>query len=76
MGHWRTTAGYRRRSGSRRNSGGAGSVFGSLIGALLMAHLRNLCVHLGLPNYVQEMVVGAVIVVAVAVDRLRQRRGK
>ncbi len=55
-------------------SGGAGSVFGSLIGALLMAHLRNLCVHLGLPNYVQEMVVGAVIVVAVTVDRLRQRR--
>ena len=53
-------------------SGGVGSVFGSLIGALLMAHLRNLCVHLGLPNYVQEMVVGAVIVVAVTVDRLRQ----
>ncbi|MFO8012890.1 MAG: ABC transporter permease [Phycisphaerae bacterium] len=57
-------------------AGGVGSVFGSLIGALLMAHLRNLCVHLGLPNYVQEMVVGAVIVVAVTVDRLRQgKRG-
>ena len=55
-------------------SGGVGSVFGSLIGALLMAHLRNLCIHLELPNYVQEMVVGAVIVVAVTVDRLRQRR--
>lgn len=55
-------------------NGGVGSVFGALIGALLMAHLRNLCVHLGLPNYVQKMVVGAVIVVAVAVDRLRQRR--
>lgn len=53
-------------------AGGAGSIFGSLIGALLMAHLRNLCVHLGLPNYVQEMVVGAVLVVAVTVDRLRQ----
>jgi ribose transport system permease protein len=53
-------------------NGGVGNVFGSLIGALLMAHLRNLCVHLGLPNYVQEMVVGAVIVVAVTVDRLRQ----
>jgi len=55
-------------------AGGSGSVFGSLIGALLMAHLRNLCVHLGLPNFVQEQVVGAVIIVAVAVDRLRQRR--
>ena len=55
-------------------SGGSGSVFGALIGALLMAHLRNLCVHLGLPNFVQEMVVGVVIVVAVAVDRLRQKK--
>jgi ribose/xylose/arabinose/galactoside ABC-type transport system permease subunit len=55
-------------------SGGMGSVAGSLIGALLMAHLRNLCVHLGLPNFTQEMVVGVVIVVAVAVDQLRQKR--
>jgi len=55
-------------------SGGSGSIFGALIGALLMAHLRNLCVHLGLPNFVQEMVVGVVIVVAVAVDRLRQKK--
>ena len=55
-------------------SGGMGSVAGSLIGALLMAHLRNLCVHLGLPNFTQEMVVGVVIVVAVAADQLRQKR--
>lgn len=55
-------------------NGGAGSIFGTLIGALLMAHLRNLCVHLGLPNYVQEMVVGAVIVLAVDLDKLRQRK--
>jgi ribose transport system permease protein len=55
-------------------SGGAGSVFGALIGALLMAHLHNLCVHLGLPNWVQEQVIGAVLIVAVAVDRLRQKK--
>jgi len=55
-------------------SGGSGSVLGSIIGAILMAHLHNLCVHLGLPNWVQEMVVGAVIVVAVALDRLRRRK--
>jgi ribose/xylose/arabinose/galactoside ABC-type transport system permease subunit len=54
--------------------GGGGSVFGSLIGAMLMAHLRNLCVHLGLPSSYQEMVTGVVLVVAVAVDRLRHRR--
>jgi ribose/xylose/arabinose/galactoside ABC-type transport system permease subunit len=55
-------------------SGGSGTILGSLIGALLMAHLRNLCIHLGLPSFVQEMVVGAVIVVAVAVDRFRQQK--
>jgi ribose transport system permease protein len=55
-------------------NGGSGTILGSLIGALMMAHLRNLCVHLGLPQFVQEIVVGAVIVVAVAVDRFRQRK--
>jgi len=55
-------------------SGGSGSVFGALIGALLMAHLRNLCSHLDLPNFVQEMVVGVVIVVAVWLDSLRQKK--
>ncbi len=55
-------------------NGGSGSLFGSLIGALLVAHLRNLCVHLGLPTYVQKMVVGAVIIVAVAVNHLRERQ--
>jgi ribose transport system permease protein len=55
-------------------SGGSGSIFGALIGALLMAHLRNLCSHLDLPNFVQEMVVGAVIVVAVWLDSLRQKK--
>ena len=55
-------------------SGGSGTILGSLIGALLMAHLRNLCILLGLPQFVQEQVVGVVIVVAVAVDRYRQRK--
>ena len=55
-------------------SGGAGSILGSLVGALLMAHLTNLCAHLGLPINVQKMVLGAVLVAAVTVDRLRQRR--
>jgi ribose/xylose/arabinose/galactoside ABC-type transport system permease subunit len=29
---------------------------------------------MGLPNWVQEIITGAIIVVAVAVDRLRHRR--
>jgi ribose transport system permease protein len=57
-------------------AGGSGTVLGSLIGALLMAQLRNLCILLGLPQFVQEQVVGAVIVIAVAVDSYRQRKRK
>lgn len=55
-------------------SGGEGSILGSMIGALIMAFLRNGCQQVGWPNYVQEIIIGAIIVVAVAVDRWRTRR--
>ena len=55
-------------------SGGSGSILGSLIGAFLMSVLANGCTLLGLPNYVQEMLVGAIIVAAVSVDAVRRRR--
>jgi ribose transport system permease protein len=55
-------------------SGGSGSVLGSLLGALLMTVLANGCTLLGVPNYVQEMLVGAIIIGAVAVDRWRRAR--
>jgi len=51
--------------------GGEGSVAGSVIGALIMAFLRNGCQQMGWPNYIQEIIIGAIIVVAVALDRLR-----
>lgn len=57
-------------------SGGEGSVFGSLIGALIMAFLRVGCDHVGVPSWVQEMVIGAVIVLAVALDQWRHRRAR
>jgi ribose transport system permease protein len=57
-------------------SGGQGSVFGSLLGALAMSFLRVGCDHVGIPTWVQEMVIGAVIVMAVAVDQLRRRRAQ
>jgi ribose transport system permease protein len=53
-------------------AGGSGSILGSLLGALLMTVLANGCTLLGLPNYVQEMLVGAIIVGAVALDRFRR----
>lgn len=55
-------------------AGGEGSVLGSLVGALIMSVIRSGCSQMGLSNWVQELVTGAVIVVAVALDRLRHRR--
>ncbi len=52
-------------------SGGEGSIVGSLIGALIMAFLRNGCQQMGWPNYIQEIIIGVIIVLAVALDRLR-----
>lgn len=55
-------------------SGGQGSMAGTLAGAFLMAYLRNRCTALGWPNFVQEMIVGHIIIVAVALDQWRLRR--
>jgi len=55
-------------------SGGQGSILGTLTGAVLMAYLRNRSTVLGWPNFVEEMIVGHIIIVAVAVDRWRGGR--
>jgi ribose transport system permease protein len=57
-------------------AGGEGSVLGSLIGAFIMSLLRNGCQKMGWPNPVQEIVIGAIIVFAVALDQLRHRRSE
>ncbi len=54
-------------------AGGEGSVAGSLFGALLMTLIRSGCTHMGISNWVQEIITGMIIVIAVALDRLRQR---
>jgi ribose transport system permease protein len=55
-------------------SGGTGTVWGAVVGALIMAVLRNGTQQLDWPTYVQEILIGAVIVGAVALDRWRNRR--
>jgi ribose transport system permease protein len=55
-------------------SGGTGSILGSLIGALIMAVLRNGSNQMGWPTYMQEIIIGIVIIIAVGLDQLRQRR--
>jgi ribose transport system permease protein len=56
-------------------NGGQGSILGSLVGALIMTVIGNGCTKIDLPNWVQEIVTGAIIIVAVALDRFRRRRG-
>jgi len=55
-------------------SGGVGTIRGSMIGALIMAVLRNGTQMMEWQTYFQEIIIGLVIIVAVFVDRLRQGR--
>jgi len=55
-------------------SGGQGTVLGALIGALLMTTIRTGCVLKGIPTPWTEVITGAIIVIAVIIDRLRQRK--
>jgi ribose transport system permease protein len=54
-------------------SGGRGTIPGTLLGAATMAIIQIGCAQRGLPNWVQQIVTGAIIVLAVALDRWRQR---
>jgi ribose transport system permease protein len=54
-------------------SGGEGSIAGSMAGACLMTVIRTGGTHVGLPGWVEEIVTGVIIVVAVGLDRLRHR---
>jgi ribose transport system permease protein len=54
-------------------AGGQGSVPGSLAGALLMTVIRSGLSMKGVPNWVQDILTGGIIVGAVALDRWRRR---
>ncbi|MFN3961710.1 MAG: thiamine pyrophosphate-dependent enzyme [Fimbriimonadaceae bacterium] len=55
-------------------SGGQGNLVGASVGALVMATINMGCNTVGLSNWVQEILTGVIILVAVAVDRLRARQ--
>jgi len=80
MGDPTTAQGYELKAiaaaviGGASLAGGEGSIGGTLIGALIMTVVDNGCTKLGLDNWVQELVTGAIIVAAVALDRWRQRK--
>jgi len=54
-------------------NGGEGTILGAVIGAAIMAVIRNAFVLLKLPVYMQSVTIGVVIVLAVALDQLRKR---
>ena len=51
-------------------SGGAGSIPGSVIGAFMMACLANGSSIKDWPNYMQEIIIGVVIILAVGMDKV------
>jgi ribose transport system permease protein len=55
-------------------TGGKGTIIGATIGAVLMAVLQNGSNLIGISPFVQRMVIGALIVVAVGFDVWRERR--
>ena len=55
-------------------NGGEGSVVGTLIGAFIMGLLSNGADLLNISNYWQQVIIGAVIILAVTLDEVRKRR--
>jgi ribose transport system permease protein len=56
--------------------GGEGSLGGTLVGALIMGVLRNGLNLLGVSSFLQQIVIGGVIVVAVLLDTILKRRNR
>ncbi|HVY71181.1 MAG TPA: ABC transporter permease [Verrucomicrobiae bacterium] len=55
-------------------NGGTGSIAGSMIGALTIQALRNGSSLMNWPTFVQEIIIGVVIILAVGLDKWRQSR--
>ena len=52
-------------------SGGRGSIFGTMVGALIITAIRSGCSQLSIPNTYTHIIIGCIIIVAVIVDQLR-----
>ena len=56
--------------------GGEGRIIGTLIGALIMGVLRNGLNLLGVSSFVQQTVIGSVIIIAVLMDMALKKQRK
>ena len=54
--------------------GGVGTIFGTVIGSLLIGVLLNGLVILNVSSYIQQIIIGVIIVLAVAFDTLAKSR--
>ena len=52
-------------------SGGRGSILGTMVGALIITVIRSGCSQLSIPNTYTHIIIGAIIIIAVIVDQLR-----
>lgn len=57
-------------------AGGVGTIYGAILGALVMESLRTGMVLIGFDTAIQNIVVGAVLVVAVYIDIVYRKRSK
>lgn len=55
--------------------GGEGSVIGAVLGAMIMATLRQGGTLLGINSFIMEIIIGSLIVIAVVLDKIRKKRG-
>ena len=60
--------------GGTSGLGGEGTVFGTVLGAIVVAIVRNAMVLLEISTYYQQIVTGAVILIAVIIDTQRKAR--
>ncbi len=56
--------------------GGRGNVLGTLLGAIIVGVFRNGLTLIGVPSIYQWLVTGILVILAVSIDQLSQRRGK
>ena len=54
--------------------GGEGSVIGAVLGAMIMATLRQGGTLLGINSFIMEIIIGSLIVIAVVLDKVRKKR--
>ena len=57
-------------------SGGRGSIIGAVVGGVFMGIISNAVVILRISTYAEQIIIGVVILAAIAIDRIKAIRGQ